>query len=89
VPTMAEAGIADYEATFWLAMFAPAGTPARIVARLNRELAEVLKAEELKKAFARQGVEPEHSSPEELESLLRRDIGAFRDVVMKAGIKPQ
>jgi tripartite-type tricarboxylate transporter receptor subunit TctC len=89
VPTMAEAGVADYEATFWLAVFAPAGTPARIVARLNRELTEVLKAEELKKAFAQQGVEPEHSSPEGLGSVLRRDIEAFRDVVMKGGIKPQ
>ena len=38
VSTMAEAGIADYEQTFWLAMFAPAGTPPPIVARLNREI---------------------------------------------------
>jgi tripartite-type tricarboxylate transporter receptor subunit TctC len=89
VPTMAEAGVPDYEATFWLAMFAPAGTPAAIVARLNRELAEVLAGDELKKAFAPQGIEPEHSSPEALGELLRRDITAFREVASKAGIKPQ
>jgi tripartite-type tricarboxylate transporter receptor subunit TctC len=89
VPTMAEAGVPGYEATFWLAMFAPAGAPATIVARLNRELAEVLKAEDLKKAFAPQGVEPEHSTPEELAALLRHDIDDFRGVAVRAGIKPQ
>jgi tripartite-type tricarboxylate transporter receptor subunit TctC len=89
VPTMTEAGIPDYEATFWLAMFAPAGTPPAIVARLNREMAEVLKTDEIKSAFAAQGVDPESSSPEELGAMLRRDIDSFRSVIAKSGIKSE
>jgi tripartite-type tricarboxylate transporter receptor subunit TctC len=89
VPTMAEAGVADYEATFWLAMFAPAGTSAAIVARLNRELADVLKTDAVKQAFAAQGVVPEHSTPEALGVLLQRDIETFRGVMTKAGIQPK
>ena len=89
VPTMAEAGVPDYEEVFWLAMFAPAGTPPAIVKRLNGELAEVLKTEEVKTAFAAQGVEPEHSTPEQLGALLRRDIAAFHDIAASAGIKPR
>ena len=89
VPTMAEAGIPDYQATFWLAMFAPAGTPPAIVARLNRAMADVLKTDEIKNAFTVQGVDPESSSPEELGAMLHRDIDSFRDIIIKAGIKSQ
>lgn len=87
VPTMAEAGVPDYEATFWLAMFAPAGTAAAVVTRLNRELDDVLRTKTLAQAFAPQGIEPEHSSPEALAALLRHDIDAFRKIADAAGIK--
>jgi tripartite-type tricarboxylate transporter receptor subunit TctC len=86
VPTMAEAGIPDYEQTFWLAMFGPAGMPAEIVTRLNRAVGAALQTEEVKQAFVQQGVETEHSTPEELGATLRRDIDAYREVATKAGI---
>jgi tripartite-type tricarboxylate transporter receptor subunit TctC len=86
VPTIAEAGIPDYEQTFWLAMFGPAGMPASIVARLNREVAAGLQTDAVKSAFVAQGVETEHSTPEGLGEILRQDIAAYREVASKAGI---
>jgi tripartite-type tricarboxylate transporter receptor subunit TctC len=86
VPTIAEAGIPDYEQTFWLAMFGPAGMPASIVARLNREVAAGLQTDAVKNAFVAQGVETEHSTPEGLGEILRQDIAAYREVASKAGI---
>ena len=87
VPTVAESGIPDYEATFWLAMFAPAGTPPGIVVRLNRELGDVLNTAALAESFAPQGVTPETSTPEEPSATLRRDIAAFRSVLGEAGLE--
>lgn len=86
VPTVAEAGIRDYEQTFWVAMFGPAVTPPDIIARLNREIGAALRTDEVKKAFILQGVETEHSTPEELGEILRRDIDAYREVATKVGI---
>ncbi|MFL5068999.1 MAG: Bug family tripartite tricarboxylate transporter substrate binding protein, partial [Xanthobacteraceae bacterium] len=57
VPTMAEAGMANYDASLWLAMVAPAGTPPDIVNRLNREIVEVLNMPRIKEALAVQGME--------------------------------
>jgi tripartite-type tricarboxylate transporter receptor subunit TctC len=81
VPTMAEAGISDYEQTFRLALFAPAGTPAPIVARLNREIGAGLTTGAVIDAFTAQGVEAEHSTPRGS----RRDFGP-RKVASKARI---
>jgi tripartite-type tricarboxylate transporter receptor subunit TctC len=86
VPTIAEAGIPDYEQTFWLAMFGPAGVPTPIVARLNREVAAGLQTEAVKNAFMAQGVETERSTPDGLGEILRQDIDAYREVASKAGI---
>ncbi len=83
---MAEAGIPDYEQTFWLAMFGPAGMPAPIVARLNREVAAGLQTDAVKNAFMAQGVETEHSTSEDLGEILRQDIDTYREVASKAGI---
>lgn len=87
VPTIAEAGIPDYEQTFWLATFGPAGMPAPIVARLNREIAAGLQTDAVKNAFMVQGVETEHSTSEGLGEILRQDIDTYRKVASKAGIR--
>jgi tripartite-type tricarboxylate transporter receptor subunit TctC len=86
VPTMAEAGILDYEQTFWLAIFAPAGTPDPIIHRINREVGAGLQTDAVKNAFIVQGVVTEHSTPKELGEILRKDIDAYRNVASKAGI---
>ena len=86
VPTMAEAGVADFEHNFWMAIFGPAGIQPDIIARLNREVGAALQTDGVKKAFVELGVEPEHSTPEELGEILRRDIAAYRDIATKVGI---
>jgi tripartite-type tricarboxylate transporter receptor subunit TctC len=89
VPTIAETGIADYEASLWLAMFAPAGTPPAIVTRLNREINEVLKTENVKAAFAAQGLEIEAGPPEALGQRVAADIEKWRKVMTQSSIKAE
>jgi tripartite-type tricarboxylate transporter receptor subunit TctC len=89
VPTMAEAGIADYEAALWLAVVAPAATPAAIVSRLNREIVEVLNSQQVKSVFATQGLEIEPGPPEALAARIRADIDKWRKVISQAGIRAQ
>jgi tripartite-type tricarboxylate transporter receptor subunit TctC len=89
VPTVAEAGLAGYEASLWLAVVAPAATPPAIVARLNREVNEVLASAEGKEALAAQGVDVEPGAPEALTERIRTDTAKWRGVAAKAGIKAQ
>ena len=88
VPTIAEAALGGYEAVLWQAIAAPAGTPAPIVAKLNRAITEILAEPATIAACAQQGIEAEASSPDALAARIRADIGKWRDVVAKAGIKP-
>jgi tripartite-type tricarboxylate transporter receptor subunit TctC len=89
VPTVAESGLAGYEASLWLALVAPAGTPPAIVARLNREVNEVLASADGKEALAAQGVEAEPGPPEAVTERIRGDTAKWRGVVAKTGIKAQ
>ena len=85
-PTMAEAGVAGYDATLWFALVAPAKFPAGLAARLNREVAEVLDAPDMKDLLAQQGLLAEAGPPELLTAQIRSDIGKWREVIAKAGI---
>jgi len=87
VPTVAEAGIPDYEASLWLAMVAPTGTPGAIVTRLNREITELLSAPEIKSALAAQGLEVEPGPPEALANRIRTDLEKWRKVIVQSGIR--
>ncbi|MFL5096937.1 MAG: Bug family tripartite tricarboxylate transporter substrate binding protein [Xanthobacteraceae bacterium] len=87
VPTMAEAGMANYDASLWLAMVAPAGTPPDIVNRLNREIVEVLNMPRIKEALAVQAMETEPGPPEALANLIGSEIEKWRKVITQAGIK--
>jgi tripartite-type tricarboxylate transporter receptor subunit TctC len=89
VPTVAEAGIAGYEASLWVSLVAPAGTPAAIVARLNRELNEFLGSAGGKDALVAQGMDAEPGAPEAVTARIRADIDKWRAVVAKAGIKAE
>jgi tripartite-type tricarboxylate transporter receptor subunit TctC len=87
VPTMAEAGIPNYDASLWLAVVAPAATPPDIVKRLNREIVEVLNMPRIKSALADQGMETEPGPPEALAALIVGEIDKWRKVITQAGIK--
>jgi tripartite-type tricarboxylate transporter receptor subunit TctC len=87
VPTVAETGIAGYEAALWISFVAPPGTPPLTLTRLNREVNGILDSMEGKEALAAQGMEPEPGPPEALTERIRADIEKWRGVVAKTGIK--
>jgi tripartite-type tricarboxylate transporter receptor subunit TctC len=89
LPTMDEAGVKGYEATLWFALVGPAGLPAAIAAKLNRETLDILNSAEMKEALAQQGLVPDASAPDALAAQIRGDIVKWRDVIAKAGIKPE
>ena len=87
VPTMAEAGVPDMEVPVWTAFFAPANTPPAIVARLQKEVARVVQAPEVKERFAGLSIEPVGGTSEELGRQVARDIEKWTAVARAAGIK--
>jgi tripartite-type tricarboxylate transporter receptor subunit TctC len=87
VPTMQEAGVAGYDATVWLALLAPAGTPANIVNRLNSDIAKIMNTPETKKAMFDAGVEVSLSTPEAMSQLMVSEMDKWGKVVKEAGIK--
>src|SRR6266851_1810227 len=87
VPTIAESGLPGYECTLWQAMVAPAGTPAAIVARLNREVTAVLEDPEVRATFAKNGVEPEPGPPAALGARIRAELAKWREVISSTGIR--
>ena len=87
VATVSESGIAGYEAALWVCFVAPAGTPPGIVARLNREVNDILNSAEGKDTLVAQGMEPEPGPPEAVTRRIRGDTEKWREVVAKAGIR--
>jgi tripartite-type tricarboxylate transporter receptor subunit TctC len=88
VPTVAEAlGIADYEVDSWYAMFAPAKTPAPIVARMQREIVRVVNVPEVKQKLLEQGGDAVGSSSAELDRVVKVELSKWREVISQAGIK--
>jgi tripartite-type tricarboxylate transporter receptor subunit TctC len=85
-PTMIEAGVAGYEATAWFALFAPAGTPREIVARLNAVAAKALDTDDVRERLAPQGsADLVGGAPEVLGNLVKSEIGKWSKVVRESG----
>ena len=89
VPTIAEAGVPGYEATIWLGIMAPKGTPAPIVQKLNAEINKVLARPDVKAAWAKQGAGTFSMTPTEFGAYLRKDIEKWANVIKVSGIKVQ
>jgi len=87
VPTMQEVGLAGYDITSWQALFAPAGVPKEIIARLHAETAKALKAPDVAKRLEDLGLDAGGMPPEELAALIRRDIPRLGKVVRDSGAK--
>jgi tripartite-type tricarboxylate transporter receptor subunit TctC len=87
VPTVAEAGVPGYEATIWLGIMAPAGTPKAVVDKLNAAINAILARPDVKEAWAKQGAEPMPMTPEQFDAYLRRDIEKWAQVVKVSGAK--
>lgn len=87
VPTVNEHGLALPAVETWYAVFAPAGTPAPIVAKLNADINAVLREADLRESFAGQGITPAGGTPEQLGERVKREVALWRRVVKGAGIK--
>ncbi|MDB5940742.1 MAG: tripartite tricarboxylate transporter substrate binding protein [Ramlibacter sp.] len=87
VPTMQEAGVPGYEASVWLALLAPAGTPRDVVNRLNSEVARLMETADTRKALYDAGVEATPSSPEAMSEFMVQELGRWGKVVKDAGVK--
>jgi tripartite-type tricarboxylate transporter receptor subunit TctC len=89
VATIAEAGVPNYEATIWLGIMAPAGTPKPVVDKLNGEIKKILARSDVKENWAKQGAVPMVMNPEEFDKYLRGDIDKWAHVVKVSGAKVQ
>lgn len=89
LPTLAEAGVAGYEANNWWAIGAPAGTPPAVIVRLSGEIARYLRLPETQKRFEAEGVEAFVSTPEEIRKILPVEIAKWANVAKVANIRSQ
>ena len=88
VPTISEAGVPGYEATIWLGIMAPTGTPKPIVEKLNAEITRIVNTPEMKAAWEKQGAVPMSMSTSEFDKYLREDIEKWARVVRISGARP-
>src|SRR2546421_5496245 len=87
VPTVEESGLAGFDVTSWVGIFAPAKTPAAVVDRLYKELAFVLRTPFVKERYGVLGIEPIGSSPRQFFEQVREDLARWEKVVKAANIK--
>ncbi|HTR86606.1 MAG TPA: tripartite tricarboxylate transporter substrate binding protein [Reyranella sp.] len=85
VPTVSEAGVPGYEATIWLGIMAPKGTPPELVDRLNKEIAKVVATPKIRDAWAQQGAVPMTMSPAAFGEFLQKDIAKWAEVIKVSG----
>jgi len=89
LPTLKEAQAGDVNVDMWFGIFAPPGTPADQVQRLNRELRDILATPEVRTAFQSQGMDPASSSPEEFSRLVTRDADRWAGLIRTANIRAE
>jgi tripartite-type tricarboxylate transporter receptor subunit TctC len=87
VPTFQESGLSGFDVASWTGIFAPAKTPAGIVASLQKELNAVLQSPFVKERYATLGIEPVGNSPEEFGAQVRDELAGWREVVKAANVK--
>jgi tripartite-type tricarboxylate transporter receptor subunit TctC len=89
VPTFAEAGMAEYHYDSWFGFFAPAGTPPAIVAKVNADIAAVLKLPDVRTRLETIGAVPVTSTPAEFDAVIRADTDCYGKLLKAAGIEPK
>jgi tripartite-type tricarboxylate transporter receptor subunit TctC len=87
VPTLAEAGMAGYDAGIWIGLLAPAGTPPAIIEKLSGAANEALKNEDVQTTLKRQGTDPLGSTPKEFADFIRTDIEKWVAALTAAGLR--
>ena len=87
VPTVAEAGLPQYDANFWSGLVAPAGTPAEAIDRLSAVLAKALAANDVRETLARQGLEAAGNTPQQFAAYIAAEMDKWAAVVKASGAK--
>jgi tripartite-type tricarboxylate transporter receptor subunit TctC len=88
VPTVAES-LPGFDVDLWIGIYAPAGLPPAVLAKLNGEINKVLQNPELKAAFAKMGITPRGTSPEEGAAFTRSEYEKWKKVIVEGKIKPE
>jgi tripartite-type tricarboxylate transporter receptor subunit TctC len=89
IPTIAESGVPEYEATQWYGILAPAATPKDLVAKLNRDIVNVLKDPSVADKLAAEGADPVGDSPEHFYAFIRSEIDLWGKVIRATGAKAE
>ncbi len=89
VPTIAESGLNGFDYNLWVGLFAPAGTPADVVEKINKDIARALQSADIKERLANLGAESMPMSPTEFKAFVRTEIDDSAKVIKAAGIKAQ
>lgn len=87
VPTVAEQGFPGFEVELWLGLFAPAGTPAPVVARLHREIVAIAATADFKSAMEKNGAEATSNSPAQFSKLVGEEADRYTKVIKALGVK--
>ena len=89
VPTTAEAGVPGFEMDYWYALLGPAGMPRPVVLQIQRDIASIVNAPDTKESLLAQGSIAVGGTPEELDTLIRREYQLWAKVVKAGGVKPE
>ena len=89
VPTVAESGYPGFDASLWLAIMAPAGTPAAVIERLNKEVVAAVSAPDTRELLDKNGAEVLTSTPAELSAMIRDGVAKYAKIVKTAGVSAQ
>ena len=89
IPTLREAGVPDFSAESWLALFAPRGTPDDRIAKLNAEIAKIAAMPEAQKILLAAGLEPAPNSPGEMRGLVEADYRKWGQLIQTIGLKAE
>ena len=89
IPTIAEQGYANFEIALWFGMWAPAGTPAAIVNKINKDLTQAMQDPEVKSAYETKGIKATPMSPTEFGKFVRDEMAKYQKIARDANIEPQ
>lgn len=89
IPTFAEAGLPGFEAGSWYGVFAPAGTPSAVIAKLHSEIVNMLKVPDVQQRLASEGADPVGNSPAEFAAQVKGDLAKWGKVARESGIRAE
>src|SRR2546421_4779360 len=89
VPTLAEAGVQNAESGSWIALLAPAATPAPIISKVAADIKEAVSAPDVREKLIAQGAVPQASTPEELQALIKADLARYGRIIREKGLKAE